>query len=122
MDPIRKSILERKRRWRVRARIFGTADRPRLSVCFSNKHIYAQCIDDRRAVTLVAVSSLSATFGGDGCRPKANVTGAKAVGEIFAAKAAAAGIKCVAFDRGARRYHGCVEAFANAAREGGLEF
>jgi large subunit ribosomal protein L18 len=84
--------------------------------------VYAQCIDDERAVTLVAVSSLSHDFNGCAEQPRANVSGAKAIGKIFAAKAVAAGISCVAFDRGPRRYHGCVAAFADAAREGGLRF
>ena len=122
MDSVRKNILERKRRWRVRARIFGTSERPRLSVCFSNKHIYAQCIDDSRAVTLVAVSSLSPELRGGEAAPRPNSDGARVIGKLFAQKAVAAGIGRVAFDRGARRYHGCVQAFADAAREGGLGF
>ncbi|MDR1435783.1 MAG: 50S ribosomal protein L18 [Puniceicoccales bacterium] len=124
MESVRKNILLRKRRWRVRTRISGTADRPRLCVHFSGKHIYAQCVDDGRAATIVSLSSLSKEFSGDAAtaRPKPNVAGAKIIGDIFAAKALAAGVRKIAFDRGSRRYHGCVEAFANGVREGGLEF
>ncbi|MDR3316545.1 MAG: 50S ribosomal protein L18 [Puniceicoccales bacterium] len=121
MDPIRKIALAQKRRWRVRARVNGTAERPRLSVHFSNKHIYAQCIDDEKAVTLVASTSLGAKEPSK-VSLRANVSGAKNLGDIFAQKTIAAGIRRVVFDRGARRYHGCVRAFADAARAAGLEF
>jgi large subunit ribosomal protein L18 len=122
MDPIRKNTLARKRRWRVRARVFGTANRPRLCVHFSNKHIYAQCVDDDRAVTLVSLSSLSVAAQEKGIGLKPNMEGAKTLGEMFAIRARAAGLGSVTFDRGARRYHGCVRAFADAVRGGGLDF
>ncbi|MDR0340510.1 MAG: 50S ribosomal protein L18 [Puniceicoccales bacterium] len=122
MDPIRKNILARKRRWRARARVLGTAARPRLCVRFSNKHVYAQCVDDCRAVTLVALSSLVGAVRKEEKGSLANVDGAKILGGMLAERARAIGIKQVVFDRGARKYHGCVKAFADAARGCGLEF
>ena len=106
------------RHYRVRKNISGTAERPRLNVFRSLKHIYAQLIDDVNAVTLVAASSVEKGFEGNG----SNVEGAKAVGKMIAEKAQAAGIKEVVFDRGGYLYHGRVAALAEGAREGGLEF
>ena len=110
----KKSLLQR-RRWRIRKKVQGTPERPRLAVHFSNKNIYAQCIDDSKGHTLVYVSSV----GGDA---KANAEGAVALGQAIAEKAKSAGIEAVVFDRAGRRYHGCVKSFAEAAREGGLKF
>jgi len=110
----KKSLLQR-RRWRIRKKVRGTAERPRLAVHFSNKHVYAQCIDDDKGHTLAYVSSV----GGDS---KANAEGAVALGKAIAEKAKSAGIEAVVFDRAGRRYHGCVKSFAEAAREGGLQF
>ncbi|MER3414714.1 MAG: 50S ribosomal protein L18 [Gemmataceae bacterium] len=108
-----------RRRYRVRKKIFGTPERPRLSVFRSNKHIYAQIIDDTRGVTLVAASSLSknsgVSYGG-------NVAAAKHVGLKLAQMAREQGITKVAFDRGCYKYHGRVKALAEGAREGGLLF
>ncbi|ADE54692.1 50S ribosomal protein L18 [Coraliomargarita akajimensis] len=112
----KKSLLQ-KRRWRIRKKVKGTAERPRLAVHFSNKHIYAQCIDDLKGHTLVYVSSLAKDSDA-----KANGEGATALGKLIAEKAKAAGIESVIFDRSGRRYHGCVKTFAEAAREGGLQF
>jgi len=112
----KKSLLQ-KRRWRIRKKVSGTTDRPRLAVHFSNKHIYAQCIDDVKGHTMLYVSSL--------CKDsslKANVEGAVAIGRSVAERAKAAGINSVVFDRSGRRYHGCIKSFAEAAREGGLQF
>ena len=103
---------------RVRKNISGTAERPRLNVFRSAKHIYAQIIDDVKGVTLVAASSMDKDFDGYG----GNVEGAKKVGTKIAEKASAAGIKAVVFDRGGYVYHGRVAALAEGAREGGLEF
>ena len=102
---------------RVRAKIAGTAERPRLSVFRSSKHIYAQLIDDAKGVTLAAAGSTGkdSKYGG-------NVAAAKAVGQKLAEAAKAKGIKQAAFDRGHYRYHGRVKALADAAREGGLQF
>lgn len=107
-----------KRHYRVRKNISGTAQRPRLNVFRSLKHIYAQLIDDVNGVTLVAASSVEKGFEGNG----SNAEGAKLVGEAIAKKAVAAGIKEVVFDRSGYLYHGRVAALAEGAREGGLEF
>lgn len=116
----KKLELAKKRHFRVRHRVKGTASRPRLSVHFSNKHVYAQCVDDDRSVTLCAMGSCGKNKLVEGIH--ANVDGAKKIGKIFGEKAVAQGINEVVFDRGARRYHGCVAAFADAAREAGLKF
>ena len=106
-----------RRRQHVRKRIVGTAERPRLSVFRSSKHIYAQLINDLDGVTLAAASSQSkgAAYGG-------NIKTAGAVGKKLAEAAKAKGIDKAAFDRGHYRYHGRVKALADAAREGGLQF
>jgi large subunit ribosomal protein L18 len=117
---VKKRELQQKRRWRIRRKISGTVDRPRLSVHFSNKHIYAQCINDESGNTLVSLSSLDKTQRSD--KNSANVEGAGALGKAFSEKAKAAGINKVVFDRNGRRFHGSVKAFADAARETGLEF
>lgn len=105
-----------KRHRRVRKKVIGTAERPRLAVYRSNRHIYAQVIDDFAGKTLAAASTLS---GSDGGEPK---EAAKAVGKKVAEAAKAAGITQVTFDRGGFMYHGRVQAVAEGAREGGLEF
>ena len=105
------------RQLRTRTRIFGTPERPRLSVFRSLKHIYAQVIDDTRGRTLVSVSSHQ-----KGDAPGANQKVAAVVGEKIAKAALGAGIKKVVFDRGARIYHGRIKAVAEAARQAGLEF
>jgi large subunit ribosomal protein L18 len=110
-----------RRRNHVRARIQGTAERPRLTVFRSNKHIYAQLVDDSRGVTLAAASS-AALKEGDKVLYGGNVKGAVQVGRKIAEQAKAKGIAKVAFDRGHYKYHGRVKALADAAREGGLQF
>jgi large subunit ribosomal protein L18 len=120
MNTVRKAQLLQKRRWRIRKKVQGTAARPRLAVKFSTKHIYAQAIDDQAGTTVVFLSSLNPEL-----RQKklaANVAGAKVLAAAFAAKATAAGVKAVVFDRSGARYHGKVKAFADAAREAGLSF
>jgi large subunit ribosomal protein L18 len=111
-----------RRHRRVRKKVSGTAERPRLAVFRSNKHIYAQVIDDVAGRTLAAAStedpSLKGTAGGTG----GNVDAATKVGNLVAERAKAAGIEKVVFDRGGFRYHGRVAALADAARAGGLEF
>ena len=107
-----------KRHKRVRAKISGTPERPRLNVFRSGTNIYAQIIDDVAGKTLVSASSLDKTFEGSG----SNVEGAKKVGQMVAERAKAAGITTVVFDRGGYVYHGRVAALAEGAREGGLEF
>ena len=107
-----------KRHRRVRAKISGTPERPRLNVFRSTKHIYAQIIDDVNGVTLAAASSLAKGFDGNG----GNIDGAKKVGEMIAKNASAKGITEVVFDRGGYLYHGRVKELAEAARENGLKF
>jgi large subunit ribosomal protein L18 len=110
-----------RRRHHVRRNIHGTAERPRLTVFRSSKHIYAQLIDDLAGLTLAAASSKqppvseSVKYGG-------NIKAAKAVGKQLAAEAKTKGITKAAFDRAHYRYHGRVKALADAAREGGLQF
>ena len=111
-----KSRLRRHKR--VRAKISGTAECPRLNVFRSSQHIYAQIIDNVKGVTLVAASSTEKGFEGFG----GNVEAAKKVGLMIAEKAKAAGITDVVFDRGGYVYHGRVAALAEGAREGGLNF
>jgi large subunit ribosomal protein L18 len=109
------------RKWSVRSNVFGTVERPRLSVFRSDKHIYAQIINDFDGKTLVAVSSLAPEVKAD-LKNGGNVAAAKKVGLAIAERAKGAGITAVAFDRGGRRYHGRIKALADAAREGGLKF
>ena len=115
-----KAILLQKRRWRIRKKVNGTAARPRLCVRFTSKHVYAQAIDDDAGKTLVFLGSLDAGLRQQ--KLKANMAGAKILGVAFAAKAKSAGITAVVFDRSGAPYHGKVKTFADAAREGGLQF
>lgn len=108
-----------RRHLRVRARVSGTAERPRLVVFRSLKHIYAQLVDDDRGVTLLGLSDGSEGVSAAGA---GKVSLAKAAGLQLAARAKAAGITQVVFDRAGYRYHGRVQAVAEGAREGGLEF
>jgi large subunit ribosomal protein L18 len=112
--------LDRRRR-HVRKNVFGSTERPRLAVFRSDKHIYAQVIDDYAGRTLVAASSVMTDVRGD-LKNGGNIAAAKRVGKAIAERAKAAGISMVAFDRGGRYYHGRVKALAEAAREGGLKF
>jgi large subunit ribosomal protein L18 len=114
----RKEKIRRvfRRHRRVRKKIVGTQERPRLTVYRSNRHIYAQLVDDFAGRTLVAASSLKDANGSD---PKER---AKAVGTALAQRAKQAGVERVTFDRGGFKYHGRVRALAEGAREGGLEF
>ena len=113
-----KNKIRQKRHLRVRNRVIGTAERPRLNVFRSLAHIYAQVIDDEKGITLAAASSMDKDFEGKG----GNIEAAKKVGLSIAKKALEKGIKSVVFDRGGYIYHGRVAALAEAAREGGLEF
>ena len=107
-----------KRHKRVRAKISGTASRPRLAVYRSNAHISAQVIDDVAGVTLVSASTHEKDFQGNG----GNKIAARAVGKLLAERANAKGITEVVFDRGGYLYHGRVSELADGAREGGLKF
>lgn len=117
----KKQSLRQLRRWRIRKKVSGTAQRPRLSVKFTNQHIHVQFIDDTVGATLAAVSTVSKTIP-DREKVKANVTTAKQVGALAAAAAKEKGIQQVVFDRAGARYHGKVKAFADAVREAGLIF
>jgi large subunit ribosomal protein L18 len=116
-----KRLQQLRRRNHVRSRIHGTPERPRLTVFRSNKHIYAQLVDDSQGVTLAAASSV-AIKEGDKPAYGGNLKGAVAVGKQIAEAAKAKGIAQAAFDRGHYKYHGRVKALADAAREGGLKF
>lgn len=108
-----------RRHRRIRQKIMGTPDHPRLSVYKSARHLYAQLIDDLRSHTLVSVSTLDQALSDvKGC----NIEAAKAVGKLLAERAQGEGIKKVVFDRGGYPYHGVVKALAESAREGGLVF
>jgi len=110
------------RRLRIRKRVAGTGERPRLSVFRSANHIYAQVVDDERGVTLVQASSRDAGLDLSGIEAKGRVAKSMAVGRLIAGRAKAAGIAKVCFDRGGYLYHGRVKALADGARAAGLDF
>jgi len=110
-----------KRHYRLRNKISGTAQKPRLAVFRSNKHIYAQIIDDTVGNTLAAASTMESAVK-DKLQKTSDVEAAKAVGEAIAKKALDKGISTVVFDRGGFVYHGKIQALADAAREAGLQF
>src|ERR1043166_3271049 len=116
-----KHRLAVRRGWRIRKKVSGTKDRPRMSVCFTNKNIHVQFIDDNAGVTLAAASSVSKATP-DRDKLAANAASAKTIGTLAAQTALSKGIKTVVFDRGGARYHGKVKALADAAREAGLKF
>ena len=107
-----------RRHRRVRKKVRGTAERPRLAVFRSNKHITAQVIDDRAGHTLASASTTEPAITGNG----GNVDAATKIGELVAERAKAAGVTTVVFDRGGNLFHGRIAALAEAARKGGLEF
>lgn len=111
-----------RRHLRVRSKVEGSAERPRLNVFRSSAHIYAQVIDDSRGVTMAAASSLEPGFVERLGEGKTKTDKAKVVGVLVAERAKAAGIDQVVFDRGGFKYHGRVKAVADGARESGLEF
>lgn len=115
----KKVARRQKIRYRIRRKILGTAERPRLSIYRSNKEIYAQVINDTLGVTLAAASSRDSEIAG-GKAPKVDTS--KKVGELLAKRAKEAGVEGVVFDRGGYLYHGRVKALADGAREGGLQF
>ncbi len=118
---ISRAQSRRERHVRLRKKLSGTQERPRLYVRRSLHHLYAILVDDARGHTLAAASTRDASLGGE-LASKTNVDAAKAVGSAIAAKAKAAGISEVVFDRGGYKYHGRVRALADAAREAGLNF
>lgn len=117
---IKSKRLSRRKR-RIRKRVFGTAERPRLTVTRSVQHIYAQVIDDDRGHTLVSASSRDKQLGSS-LANGGNRAAAEAVGKLVAERAKSAGINEVSFDRNGRLFHGRVQALADAAREAGLKF
>ncbi|HEY9746199.1 MAG TPA: 50S ribosomal protein L18 [Oculatellaceae cyanobacterium] len=119
LSKLNRKAITRKRHYRLRRRLAGCAERPRLAVYRSGKHIYAQVIDDVRAVTLAAASTVEKELRN---QSGANVEAARKVGELVAKRAKEAGITAVVFDRGGFLYHGRIAALADAAREAGLEF
>lgn len=118
LKKISSNIARKRRHLRVRNKISGTTEIPRLNVFRSNAHIYAQIIDDVKGTTLVSASTLEKDFDDSGTKKEC----AKKVGNAVAKKAIAAGIKTVVFDRGGYQYHGRIKELAEGARESGLEF
>ena len=116
-----RNVARQRRHVRVRSRIEGSAERPRLNVFRSNKHIYAQVIDDASGSTLVSASTLDKELG-EAISNGGSVDAAKKVGELVAKRAMEKGVSAVVFDRGGYLYHGRVQALADAAREAGLKF
>ena len=114
-----KVSIRRRVRFRYRAKVAGTGERPRLAVFRSLKHIYVQVIDDSHSATLVAASSREKEFGADKLSG-ANIAGAKRVGEMIAERLKEKGLSRAVFDRGGRRYHGRVQAVAEGIRAGGI--
>ncbi len=121
MKTLATTIRRERRVRRVRAKVAGTSDRPRLNVFRSNRHIFAQIIDDSKGHTLVAASTLDADVRAQAAQLKKRDE-AKAVGKLLARRAAEKGLKQVVFDRGGYLYHGRIKSLAEGAREGGLEF
>ncbi len=113
-----REVARTRRHTRVRKRVHGTEERPRLAVYRSNKYIYAQVIDDVQGRTLAAASSQESGLRSDNL----NIATASKVGEAIASRAKDAGVTSVVFDRGGYKFHGKVKALADAAREAGLEF
>lgn len=114
------AIARQKRVKRIRKKVVGTSERPRLRVFKSSKHIYAQIIDDAAGTTLVSMSTVDKAF--ESTDEKGKKAAAKKVGMLIAERAKAAGISQVVFDRGGYIYHGRVKALSEGAREGGLDF
>jgi len=121
MPKVSSNVVRVRIHKRIRRRLSGSPARPRLAIFRSNKHIYAQVIDDSRGATVTAASTLDADAKKDQ-KHSGNVAAAKAVGRLIAERAKAKGIEAVLFDRGGYLYHGRVKALAEAAREAGLKF
>jgi len=115
----KKLKLKQLRRWRIRKKVNGTSERPRMAVCFTSENIHVQFIDDVAGKTLAAVSTVSK---GETKELSANVAGAKKIGALAAKAALDKGVSAVVFDRRGTRYHGKIKALADAAREAGLKF
>ena len=118
MSKLSRTESRRRIHRRIRKKVSGTAERPRLAVHYSNQHIYAQVIDDSAGKTLVSASTMDKSFE----KAAANVQGAQQVGKLLAERAKGSNISAVVFDRGGHLYPGKVKALADAAREAGLQF
>ncbi len=118
MSLIKRKEVRRRIHARIRRKVAGTADRPRLAVHYSNQHIYAQVIDDEAGRTLVSASTMDKSLE----KSASNVDCATAIGKLLAERAKEANISAVVFDRGGHLYHGKIKALAEAAREAGLQF
>jgi large subunit ribosomal protein L18 len=118
MSITNRKTIRRRIHNRIRRKVTGTTERPRLAVHYSNQHIYAQVIDDSVGKTLVSASTLDKSFE----KASSNVDSAQKVGQLIAERAKGSNISAVVFDRGGHLYHGKIKALANAAREGGLQF
>lgn len=121
MGSVNRNAARKRRHLRVRKRVFGTSERPRLSVYRSLNHIYAQIINDQEGRTLVSASTLDPSIKSQHAKT-GNIEAARSVGLLLAQRAKEAGIERVTFDRGGNLYHGRVAALADGAREGGLDF
>jgi large subunit ribosomal protein L18 len=118
MSIINRKSIRRRIHARIRRKVIGTPERPRLAVHYSNQHIYAQVIDDTAGRTLVSASTMDKSFE----KASSNIESASSVGKLIAERAAASNISNVVFDRGGHLYHGKIKALADAAREAGLKF
>jgi large subunit ribosomal protein L18 len=117
-----KTDRRQKRRWRIRHKVAGSVERPRLSIYRSLKHLYVQVTNDLDGRTLVAATTNTKANKASGKKSFANIEGAKLLGKEIAGKAKAAGVSAVVFDRSGYKYHGVIKAIAEAAREEGLKF
>jgi large subunit ribosomal protein L18 len=118
MSTIQRKTIRQRIHKRIRRKVSGTTERPRLAVHYSNQHIYAQVIDDSVGKTLISASTMDKSFE----KASSNVEAAKKVGQLLAERAKGSNISAVVFDRGGHLYHGKIKALADAAREGGLQF
>ena len=118
MSTINRKGIRRRIHDRIRRKVTGTAERPRLAVHYSNQHIYVQVIDDAAGKTLASASTLDKSFENG----SSNIESAQKVGQLIAERAKGSNISAVVFDRGGHLYHGKVKALADAAREAGLQF
>ncbi len=114
----KKKELAQKRRWRIRKKINGSAERPRVAVRFTNKNIHAQCVDDEKGHTVFGLATTHSQYK----EILPNVAGAQKLGKSFGEQIKSNGYTSIVFDRCGRKYHGCVKAFADALRDQGLKF
>jgi large subunit ribosomal protein L18 len=118
MSITNRKTIRKRIHTRIRRKVTGTAERPRLAVSYSNQHIYAQVIDDSVGRTLVSASTLDKSFE----KTSSNVESARKVGQLIAERAKGSNVSAVVFYRGGHLYHGKIKALADAAREAGLQF